>query len=163
MIDSPLAGEKGKDWRITQKFGARPAYYKQFGVKAHDGIDFAGPKPGDKVPCYACYDGEITAMGWSPYGYGSFIKILTDRGGDGNHRELLYAHLDSFAPNISIGSRVYLGDELGIIGTTGNSSGVHLHLALRKINPENGKVVNYSNGYKGRFDFEPFLRQWDLI
>ncbi len=163
MINSPLPGKKGKDWRLTQGFGERPDLYKQFGVKGHDALDFAGPNPGDKVPCFACYDGEITAMGWSSYGYGNFIKILTDRGGDGNHRELLYAHLDSFAPNISIGSRVYLGDQLGIIGTTGNSTGVHLHLAVRKINPLDGAVVNYDNGFKGRFDYEPFLLEWNKI
>lgn len=161
MIISPLKGRQGVDYRITQKFGVNKRLYSQFNLKGHDGVDFAGPRPGDLVPCYACYDGEVTAIGYSPHGYGNYFKILTDRGGDGYQRELLYAHLETIDPRVQMGQRVFLGEQVGIIGTTGFSTGVHLHLSLRKIDPLTGAVVQYDNGFKGRFDFAPFLIDWD--
>lgn len=163
MLNSPLAGKFNQDWRITQGFGVNAAFYEQFGIDGHDALDFAGAFAGEKVPCYACYDGEITAMGWSPYGYGNFIRLMTAPDGDGNLRELLYAHLDSFEPDLKIGDRVFQGDPVGIIGSTGNSTGVHLHLAMRKIDPKTGAVVNHDNGYKGRFDYRPYLLEWNKI
>ena len=162
MIYSPLAGIRGKDYRITQGFGKRKSYYKQFGLEGHDALDFAGPKAGDKVPCYSSFDGYIKKMGWSKYGYGNYIEFVTSPDKDGNIRELIYAHLDSFAPGLVVGMRVPIGDQLGIIGTTGNSTGVHLHLAMRKIDPDTHAVINEDNGFKGRFDYEPWIRDWIL-
>lgn len=158
---SPLRGRQGVDYRVTQKFGARPNIYARFGLKGHDALDFASIIPGEMVPCYACYDGEITAVGYDPNGYGNYFKLMTDRGGDGYVRELLYAHLETIDPRVQMGKRVFLGDQVGIIGTTGFSTGVHLHLSIRKRDPQTGAVIGYDNGYKGRFDYQEFLLDCD--
>jgi len=115
------------------------------------GIDFANKTPGKKVPCFACYDAEVIEAGWSKYGYGNHVVLKTDRNGAGLTREILYAHLDRI--DVKKGDRVYLGDQIGVIGTTGNSTGVHLHLALRNRD-KNGRIVNKDNGFRGRFNFD---------
>ena len=162
MIISPLKCNIRKDFRITQKFGNNSKYYARFGLSGHDGIDFAGRNPGDKVPCYACFDGEIVGIGKSKHGYGNYIKIKTDRNGNGESRELLYAHLDSFSDGLKKGDRVYVGNPIGIIGNTGNSTGVHLHLRVR-VFAEDGTIKNYNNGYKGAYDYLPYLLQWTRV
>lgn len=158
MIISPLHGSRGKDWRITQPFGTNKELYSRFGLEGHNGVDFAGPKPGDIVPCYACYDGLISKVGNDKDGYGKFVRILTDRDGKGYQRELIYGHLSKI--KVHEGDRIYLGDEIGLIGNTGFSSGVHLHLGMRRKDPEKREIKNYDNGYLGYIDFEPYLLEW---
>lgn len=161
MIISPLKGSRGKDWRITQPFGVNPERYKQFGMIGHNGIDFAGSKPGDIVPCYACYDGLISKVGNDKEGYGKFVKILTDKDGKGYRRELIYGHLSKV--KVFEGERIYLGDEVGLIGNTGNSSGVHLHLGLRRKEEGDRVTKDYNNGFFGYVDFEPYLLEWKQV
>lgn len=66
---------------------------------------------------------EIVYVGWNAWGYGNVVVI--------NHGEwqTLYAHLDSW--NVSCGQSVYQGDVIGYMGSTGNSSGPHLHLEMQ--------------------------------
>lgn len=153
MILSPVE----RPLRITQHFGERPEVYGRFGLKGHNGVDFTGEFPGKKVPVYAPYDALVWQVA-KDAGYGNFVRLLTDKGGDGLLREVVLAHLDSVS--VKQGDRVYLGDQVGIMGTTGFSDGVHLHLGLRRRNIDLS-VVNYNNGYKGYVDFEPYLLFWD--
>ena len=95
----------------------------------HWGIDIAGNE-GEGV--YASDAGVIVYAGWNNYGYGNMILI--DHGGG---FQSLYAHLSGL--NVNCGQSVGQGDVIGAIGTTGRSSGAHLHFEIMtssyKANP----------------------------
>ncbi len=97
----------------------------------HSGIDIGG-KVGDAI--WNIDDGVIVYAGWSYSGYGNLVVI-----DHGNDWQSLYAHLDSVY--VSCGESVYQGATIGTMGTTGNSSGPHLHFELlfgsAKVDPHN--------------------------
>jgi len=89
----------------------------------HWGIDIAGNE-GEAV--YATDAGVIVYAGWNDYGYGNMIMV-----DHGNGFQSLYAHLSAL--NVICGQSVGQGDVIGAIGTTGRSSGPHLHFEIRAI------------------------------
>ena len=94
----------------------------------HSGIDLAGDT-GEAV--YAVDAGVIVYAGWNDYGYGNMIMI-----DHGNGFQSLYAHLSAL--NVGCGQSVGQGEVIGAIGSTGRSSGSHLHFELMagtKVNP----------------------------
>ncbi len=98
----------------------------------HFGIDIAG-KLG--YPVYAVDNGVVVYAGWNDWGYGYVVVI-----DHGNGWQSLYAHLSQIY--VGCGQAVYQGDMIAAIGSTGNSSGPHLHFELRheqygKVNPLN--------------------------
>ncbi len=98
----------------------------------HPGIDIAGDY-GHAI--YATDAGVVVYAGWSNYGYGNLIVI-----DHGNGWQSLYAHLQSVY--VGCGQSVFQGDVIGEMGSTGNSTGPHLHFELRhsqwgKVNPWN--------------------------
>ena len=106
---------------LTSKFGPRthPIFHD---VRVHTGVDWAAPSG---TPVTAAFSGEIVAAGPGG-GYGNLLKI-----GHGGGRETWYAHLSAFAEGIAPGRAVNAGDLVGYVGTTGNSTGPHLHFELR--------------------------------
>lgn len=106
---------------LTSKFGPRthPIFRD---VRVHTGVDWAAPSG---TPVTAAFSGEIVAAGPGG-GYGNLLKI-----GHGGGRETWYAHLSAFADGVAAGRVVKAGDLVGYVGTTGNSTGPHLHLELR--------------------------------
>ena len=94
----------------------------------HFGIDIAGAL-GNAV--YAADNGVVVYAGWNDWGYGNVIVIDHDGGW-----QTLYAHLSAL--NVGCGYSVYQGDVIGAIGSTGNSSGPHLHFEM--LNESYGKV-----------------------
>lgn len=93
-------------------------------VKGHHiGIDFAAPIG---TPVVAVADGEIIHAGVNG-GYGNLIII--DHG-EGHHT--YYAHLSAFSQDIKPGTLVRRGEEIGYVGSTGFSTGPHLHFEIRK-------------------------------
>ncbi len=90
-------------------------------VRIHKGVDWAAPVG---TPIVAAFDGQIAFEG-DGKGYGNLIRIT-----HANGRETRYAHMQRFAANISVGSAVKAGDLIGYIGTTGLSTGPHLHFEL---------------------------------
>ncbi len=94
----------------------------------HPAIDIAG-KLGNAI--YAADAGVIVYAGWNDYGYGNLIMI-----DHGNNWQSLYAHLSQI--NVVCGQSVGQGKLIGLMGSTGNSSGPHLHFEL--INSVYGKV-----------------------
>lgn len=95
----------------------------------HWGIDIAG-NTGEGV--YATDAGVVVYAGWNNYGYGNMIMI-----DHGNNFQSLYAHLSAF--NVGCGQSVGQGEVIGAIGSTGRSSGSHLHFEIRSassfVNP----------------------------
>ena len=89
----------------------------------HWGIDIAGNE-GEAV--YATDAGVIVYAGWNNYGYGNMIMV-----DHGNNFQSLYAHLSAI--NVGCGQSVGQGDVIGAIGTTGHSSGPHLHFEIRSL------------------------------
>jgi murein DD-endopeptidase MepM/ murein hydrolase activator NlpD len=96
----------------------------------HNGIDIGG-KSGD--PIYAADNGIVVYAGWSSVGYGYLVII-----DHGNGFTSLYAHLLEGSIMVECGQSVWQTNVLGGMGTTGNSSGVHLHFEIRN----NGTPVN---------------------
>jgi LysM repeat protein len=89
----------------------------------HWGIDITGNE-GEGV--YATDAGVVVYAGWNDYGYGNMIMI-----DHGSGFQSLYAHLNAF--NVSCGQSIGQGDVIGAIGSTGRSSGAHLHFEIRAI------------------------------
>ncbi len=99
----------------------------------HRAIDIAGSL-GNSV--FAADAGVVVYAGWNNHGYGNVVMI-----DHGNGWQTLYAHLDSY--NVDCGYYVFKGDTIAALGTTGNSSGPHLHYEMRY----NGVPVNPNNFY----------------
>lgn len=89
----------------------------------HFGIDIAGNE-GEAV--YATDAGVIVYAGWNNYGYGNMIMV-----DHGNNFQSLYGHLSAI--NVTCGQSVGQGDVIGAIGSTGHSSGPHLHFEIRSL------------------------------
>ncbi len=94
----------------------------------HVAIDIAG-RVGD--PAYASTSGVISRVTSQPGGYGTNIRILTDEG-----KEIILGHLSGIAENLRAGTRVTAGQIVGLIGSTGESTGAHLHFEVREPGPD---------------------------
>jgi len=115
--------------RITSRFTLRRWHPILHRYRAHLGVDFGG-RTG--TPVYAAADGRVIYAGRLG-GYGNVIKI--------RHRDgflTLYAHLHKFRRGIRRGRYVKKGQVIGYIGSTGMSTGPHLHFGLYK----NGRPIN---------------------
>lgn len=111
---------------LTSGFGA-PRAALGGGIRAHAGIDLAAPI-GSAVA--ATIDGRVTSARWAQ-GYGLLVTL-----DHGNGLETRYAHLSSIA--VAPGQIVRRGQVLGLVGSTGHSTGPHLHYEMR----ENGRPIN---------------------
>ena len=112
--------------RISSEYGWRKNPVT--GVnKLHAGTDFAAP---GGTPIYAAASGYVQVAGWSSGGYGNYVIIYHGKMSDGNTYSTLYAHMRSVAT--SAGKYVKQGELIGYVGTTGNSTGNHLHLEVWK-------------------------------
>jgi murein DD-endopeptidase MepM/ murein hydrolase activator NlpD len=114
------------NFSFTSGFGYR---YDPFngGSALHSGVDMAGPVG---TPIMASADGVIVKAGWAN-GYGNLVEIDHGRG-----LTTRYGHLSAI--NVSVGDRVTQGNQVGAMGSTGRSTGSHLHYEVRI----NGTAVN---------------------
>jgi murein DD-endopeptidase MepM/ murein hydrolase activator NlpD len=123
---------EGARYPISQPFGPspypfEPPYdgYPHF----HTGIDIAGP---DSTPIYAADSGIATAYPGA-YGYGNYVIIV-----HGNGYSTLYGHMWYFSIPAGQQVRVMRGQQIGVEGSSGNSTGSHLHFEIRlNDNPQN--------------------------
>lgn len=113
---------------LTSKFGPRKHPIHKV-VRLHAGVDWAAPTG---TPVYAVAPGQITLAG-DGKGYGNLV-IIKHPGG----LETRYAHLNKFAPAAKKGALVAQGEIIGYVGTTGRSTGPHLHFETR----QDGKPIN---------------------
>lgn len=107
------------DFRRTSGFGMR-VHPVLGGLRGHKGVDLAAPTG---TPIYATADGVVTKAEWFN-AYGNFIAI-----GHGSELETRFGHLSRIA--VSAGQRVRKGDLIGYVGSTGRSTGPHLHYEVR--------------------------------
>jgi murein DD-endopeptidase MepM/ murein hydrolase activator NlpD len=90
-------------------------------TKMHTGVDWAGPTG---TPIYASGNGTIEKAGWES-GYGKYIRIRHTNG-----YETAYGHMSAFARGADEGKRVRQGQVIGFVGSTGLSTGAHLHYEI---------------------------------
>ncbi len=112
---------------LTSYFGYRSDPFDSSDAEFHPGIDFKGNK-GDDARCTA--NGRVVFAGWAG-GYGNCVRIAHT-----NSYETLYGHLSRISVNV--GQEVTVGQKIGEVGSTGRSTGTHLHYEIRK----NGKAIN---------------------
>lgn len=115
--------------RISSHFNLRRKHPVLNTIRAHKGTDYAAPRG---TPIKTTGDGKVTFAGRKG-GYGNVLIIQ-----HGQTYETRYAHLKAFAKNVRRGKTVKQGQVIGYVGTTGLSSGPHLHYEFRV----NGVVRN---------------------
>lgn len=150
ILKTPLDGA-----RISSNFGMRKHPISGFN-KMHKGVDFAAPTG---TPIYAGGNGIVEYVGRNG-GYGKYIRIRHNNG-----YKTAYAHLSNYKKGISKGVRVNQGEIIGYVGSTGNSTGPHLHYEIiyqnKHINPlklklPSGKIL------KGK-ELEKFKEEYKII
>ena len=123
LMKTPINGA-----RLSSAFGMRKHPIDGYN-KMHRGTDFAAPMG---TPIMASGSGVITRARWCGGG-GNCVKIKHN-----STYETIYAHMKNFERGIKEGSRVKQGQIIGYVGSTGNSTGPHLHYEV----VENGKKIN---------------------
>ena len=130
LLKTPIDGA-----RITSGFGMRINPILGYSAM-HQGIDFGAPSG---TPIFAAGNGVIEEMGWKN-GYGKWVKIRHN----GTY-ETGYAHTSRFASGLKKGSKVKQGQVIAYVGSTGNSTGPHLHFEImvngEHVNPSTVKTV----------------------
>lgn len=119
LMRTPIDGA-----RISSGFGRRRHPILGY-TKMHKGVDFAA-RTG--TPIMAAGDGVIQRYSWNG-GYGRFAQIR-----HANGYSTAYAHMSKFRRGLKVGSRVKQGQVIGYVGTSGRSTGPHLHYEVRKNN-----------------------------
>jgi len=123
LMKTPINGA-----RLSSSFGMRKHPIDGYN-KMHKGTDFAAPMG---TPIMASGDGIIKKVGWCGGG-GNCIKIKHN-----STYQTIYAHMRNFALGIKVNIRIKQGQIIGYVGSTGNSTGPHLHYEVI----ENGKKIN---------------------
>ena len=109
----------------------------QYGAGGHKGVDFAAP---GNTPIRAVAAGVVTVAA-SHYSYGNYVMVYHGTDDQGNTYATLYAHMIT-TPSVSQGESVSQGQVIGYVGSTGNSTGNHLHLEMR-VNGARTNALNY--------------------
>ena len=139
IMKTPINGA-----RLSSRYGNRKHPILGY-TKMHRGLDFAAPIG---TPIFAAGDGIVEKLGWNG-SYGKYIRIRHT----GTYKTA-YAHLSKFSKNIKVGKRVSQGKTIGYVGSTGRSTGPHLHYEVIKnnvkVNPMRikipaGKNISKSN------------------
>ena len=123
LMKTPINGA-----RLSSSYGKRKHPILGY-TKMHTGTDFAAPMG---TPIMASGDGKVTKAGWCGGG-GNCVKIKHN-----STYQTVYAHMSKFGKGIKKGARVKQGQIIGYVGSTGMSTGPHLHYEVI----ENGKKIN---------------------
>ena len=111
-------------------------------TKLHKGIDIAGSGI-HGAPISAAADGEVITSGYNTGGYGNYVMI--DHGKkDGKSYVTLYAHMSKIDSSAKVGAKVKKNQTIGYVGSTGKSTGPHLHFEIR-INGSSVDPTSYFN------------------
>lgn len=147
LLKTPIDGA-----RLSSRFGPRRHPVLGY-TRMHKGIDFAAP-PG--TPILAAGDGTIEFVGWNR-GYGRYVRLRHN-----GEYSTAYAHLSRFAPGMKRGRRISQGEVIGYVGSTGLSTGPHLHYEVlyrdEQVNPLAIKAAFAADQIKAD-EMERFLAQ----
>lgn len=134
LMRTPINGA-----RLTSGFGLRRHPILGYS-KMHQGIDFGAPTG---TPILAAGDGTIEKREFFG-GYGNYIRIR-----HGSGYSTAYAHLSRFGQGVAVGKRVRQGQVIGYVGTTGRSTGPHLHYeVMREAKQVNPMTVKFPSSQK---------------
>ena len=148
MMQVPINSENIK---ITSYYGNRQYYYQGKLIKDfHNGIDLV-PSPCNNNEILAFADGVVTSVQKTgvQYGTGCYVRLKHSNG-----LNTLYYHLKSGSVCVNVGDKVRKGQKLGIIGTTGKSTGIHLHFQIDK-----GSSKTSINPYDYLFNDKIFIEE----
>jgi murein DD-endopeptidase MepM/ murein hydrolase activator NlpD len=129
----------GAWYHLIQGFGEHPADYARWGLAGHNGLDYVA-KTGTWV--LAAHAGIATVGDQGADGYGRYVKVIC------GYMETIYAHLSQV--NVVDGQAVERGQRIGQVGSTGNSTGAHLHFGWRVAGVMNPAYLNYLDPTLGR-------------
>lgn len=124
---NPLPG-----YRVTSEMGWRPNPTRPGSSDFHSGIDLG--TQGGTPPVKAAKDGQVVFAGWNDQGYGNLVIIQHSDG-----VKTYYAHLSRIT--VGLNTTVRGGSQIGLVGSTGNSTGNHLHFEVR-VSPYNWQSNN---------------------
>jgi len=103
----------------------------------HNGVDISKPSNMGFPPIYSCRSGTVVRAGWDPFGLGLHVRI-----DHGSGYETVYGHMSSVY--VSYGQQVSRGEVIGLMGSTGRSTGPHVHFMVKYGDvPQN--PLNYTN------------------
>lgn len=150
LMRTPINGA-----RLSSGYGKRKHPILGY-TKMHKGIDFAAPRG---TPIFAAGNGTIDKIGRNG-GYGNYIRIRHN-----DSYDTAYAHMKGFAKGLKQGARVKQGDVIGYVGTTGRSTGPHLHYEILKNNAQVNPIrIKMPSGKKlqGK-ELETFLAGAEIV
>ena len=119
------------DFKITCEYGRKGTAWKS-GI--HQGIDLVGITSKN---VYSICNGVVERAGYDNGGFGNYVRIKED----GTENRIYLAHLDKIY--VKVGQRVTYTTVVGLMGSTGNSTGAHTHVEIRKF--QNGIAVSKLN------------------
>lgn len=143
----PIDGKLGKQFKVTSEFGWR-IHPVEKTKKHHNGLDLWGAA--ETIYIEAPFDGKVVYAGPSktkkpdgePNGFGYYVQILFKW--DGEWFISTHAHMRKGSLKVKVGQTIEAGTVVGIMGTTGMSTGKHLHWEITK-----GKKYVWTNNGKG--------------
>ncbi len=142
--------------RVTSSFNPNRKHPVLGYTRAHKGVDF---RAGTGTPIPSAGAGTVVTKAYGK-GYGNYVKIRHN----GSY-QTLYAHMSRFAKNIKVGSKVKQGQIIGYVGSTGYSTGPHLHYEIIKngshVNPMTVKLPAIDN--LNKTDKDKFLDMTELL
>ena len=142
--------------KITSNFSKKRKHPVLGFTRAHKGVDFRA-STGTPIP--AAGAGRVIARSYNR-GHGNFVKIRHN-----GSFETLYAHMSRFAKGVNVGTTVRQGQTIGYVGSTGYSTGPHLHYEIIKdgvhVNPMTVKLPAISN--LGKEDKKKFLEYREIL
>lgn len=131
-----------KTFEVTSPFTGSREHPVYGGVRPHKGIDIAPSDGTGEAQVGAVYPGKVTAVGYEPGGAGNFVFYQTP---DGMTVKNMHLKDNSIPSNVKEGAEIKAGDKLGEMGSTGASTGPHLHYQLER----DGKAFDPSDAVKG--------------
>ncbi|MGW8431746.1 M23 family metallopeptidase [Curtobacterium citreum] len=140
--DGPIGWPFPDGAPISSSFGARQVAGCSYCSTFHDGIDFA---PDYGTPIHAIAAGKVTVAG-SYYGYGQAVVIESNV--NGLRFETTYGHIATGTIDVKVGDEVQFGQTFAKVGSTGNSTGPHLHLGIT-VNDEWVDPLKWLNDHAG--------------
>jgi len=152
------------NFRISQGFGQNfNNYYRDEGLKGHQGIDFATPIG---TPIIAPCDGIVIFIS-TDIRRGLGVTVMSDEIFKYNNQDCrlscVHWHLKEDSIVVKVGQKVKEGELLGLSGNTGQTTGPHLHFSVSPLSADGSRrELALGNGYKGCIDATPYLEFPDL-